>query len=91
MGRKGKPDVYPEHGWGGLVNAIIKQAAEDYVSALNDCGPRYAPDHRISEIRNFFHSDWFGLLCNLDPDYLLERLNRIARENRRKEKVNDRN
>ena len=91
MGRKGKPDVYPESGWGGLANAIIKQAAEDYVSALNDCGPRYAPDHRIAEIRNFIRSDWFGQLCNLDPDYLLERLNRIARENRRKEKANDRN
>lgn len=91
MGRKGKPDTHPEHGWGGLVNAIIKQAAEDYVSALNDRGPRYAPDYRISEIQNFFRSDWFGQLCNLDPDYLMEKLNRIARENRRKEKVNDRN
>lgn len=91
MGRKGKADAYPDQGWGALANAIVKQAVEDYAAALDVREPSYAPDNRISEIRNFFHSDWFGLLCNLDPDYLLERLNRIARENRRKEKANDRN
>lgn len=83
MGRKGKPDVLPEQGWPGLANAIIKQAADDYLTALNDIGPRYAPDYRTSEIRAFFRSEWFHQLCGLDPDYLLEKLHQRAQGNRR--------
>ena len=63
-----------------LANAIIIQAVKDYRNALRQ--QRRSPNYskaagRLHEIERFFHSRWFGILTDADPDYLLDR---IARE-----------
>lgn len=57
-----------------LANAIILQAAKDY---------RLTDDEReLQEIERFFRSGWFGVLSKVDPEFLIKKL--------RKEKRNDR-
>lgn len=64
-----------------LANAIVKQAAADYREALRAL--RRHPDSRAAmqtamEIEDFFHSDWYGVLTDIDPDYLIDRLRKEA-------------
>jgi len=60
-----------------LANAIVLQAVKEYREALGIL--RFSPkdkDASISkdEIERFFHSGWFGLLTNIDPEMLISRL-----------------
>ena len=54
-----------------LANAIILQACVDYQSEKGDTVKSKV---RKDSIVNFFYSDFFSLLTNIDPDYLIERL-----------------
>lgn len=60
-----------------LANAIVAQAARDYMAALKKLkkNPRNkeAMDSAM-ELEQFFHSDWYGVLTTVDPDYLIRRL-----------------
>lgn len=49
-----------------LANAIINRAANDWIQA-RDNGERV-------EISRFFKSDYFSLLTDVDPDYLIKRM-----------------
>ncbi len=61
-----------------LANGIIMQAVKDYRSALKKLqkNPRsnIAASER-DEIERFFRSGWFGILTNIDPEFLIDRLN----------------
>ena len=57
-----------------LANAIILQAAKDY--RLTD------DEQQLQEIERFFRSGWFGVLSKVDPEFLIQSL--------QKEKQNDR-
>lgn len=60
-----------------LVNAIIKQAARDYMTALRKLkkNPRNkAAMTEAMDLERFFHSGWYGCLTAVDGDYLIERL-----------------
>lgn len=64
-----------------LANAIVKQAAQDYLAALKTL--RRHPDSKAAmaeamEIEKFFHSPWYGVLTQVDPDYLMDRLRKEA-------------
>lgn len=49
-----------------LANAIVLQAVKDY---------RLTDDKaELAEIERFFRSDWFGVLTDVDPEYLIRRL-----------------
>ena len=60
-----------------LANAIVAQAAGDYRYVLRLL-KRHPEDSRIQEsvreYEGFFHSDWYGVLTNVDPDYLIRRI-----------------
>lgn len=64
-------------GYQALANAIVKQAAMDYMSAV-----KYLKNHpdsrnameKAMECERFFHSDWYETLTDVDADYLIERL-----------------
>ena len=56
-----------------LIQAIIVTACDDYRQALAEKN-----ETEKIELERFFRSDWFGQLCNLDPDALIERLKRDA-------------
>lgn len=49
-----------------LADAIIMQAVKDYMRSK--C-------YQVQEeIESFFKSDWFIVLCNIDGDWLIEKL-----------------
>ena len=57
-----------------LANAIVAQAAKDYLSALKkNPANRMAMDEAM-RLEKFFHSGWYGILTNVDPDYLIRKL-----------------
>lgn len=60
-----------EKGMKQLIQAVIVAACNDYRQALAEKN-----ETEKIELERFFRSDWFGLLCNLDPDALIERLKR---------------
>ena len=49
-----------------LANAIVLQAVKDY--RLTD------DEAELAEIERFFRSGWFGVLTDVDPEYLIRRL-----------------
>ena len=49
-----------------LANAIVLQGVKDY--RLTD------DEAELAEIERFFRSDWFGVLTDVDPEYLIRRL-----------------
>ncbi len=58
-----------------LAEAIIAQAAEDYARALRGEFIRgRKPERMLAEVRRFFFSDWYALMTNVDPHYLVEQL-----------------
>lgn len=62
-----------------LANAIIIQAAKDYQKALRQLrrNPYYASAaYTKREVEQFFRSQWFHFLTNVDPEYLIEELSR---------------
>lgn len=64
-------------GYPVLANGIIEQAAKDYRAALKTLMRH--PDFKAAmatamEVERFFHSSWYAVLTNIDPDYLIDRL-----------------
>jgi hypothetical protein len=60
-----------------LANAIVAQAAQDYLSALKKLKKnprnRMAMDEAM-QMEKFFHSGWYEILTDVDPDYLIRKL-----------------
>ena len=70
-------------GWQALANAIVAQAAKDYRAAL--CVLKKNREDRNAmaaamEVEDFFRSDGYQLLTDVDGDYLIERLRKEAAE-----------
>ena len=59
-----------------LASAIVRQAADDYIQLCTGIGDGrpLPPQCNTQEIREFFNSQWFGTLCDVNPDYLTEQL-----------------
>lgn len=64
--------------WEGLANAIIRQAVADYRAACKKIRSGKDRKHEAERVKQeclrFFRSGWFGTLTNLDPEYLITRL-----------------
>ena len=63
-----------------LANAIILQAVRDYRMLWNFKKTDYAK----RELIEFFRSDWFVILTKLDPEWLIEVLEKEADAKRKK-------
>ena len=65
-----------------LANAIVEQAAKDYRSALKaltrDSDNAYIQDE-VKSLERFFRSRWYGILTNVDGDYLIDKLREEAK------------
>ena len=65
-----------------LANAIVEQAAKDYRSALKalarDSDNAYIQDE-VKSLERFFRSCWYGILTNVDGDYLIDKLREEAK------------
>ena len=65
-----------------LANAIIEQAAKDYRLALryhfkHPENPKYKRE--VTEIEQFFRSDWYYALTDVDGEYLIREIRRRVR------------
>lgn len=54
-----------------LANAIVVAAAYDYKKAL-----RKDDKDEMKNIEKFFFSDWYSVLTNVSPDFLLDMIRR---------------
>ncbi len=74
-----------ESGWNALIAAIVQQAVEDWKDAdkLEKGVIRYSntgigsPKKTKAEIIRFFHSQWYGTLCDIDPQKILRKLGAV--------------
>ena len=60
-----------------LANAIILQAVKDYRDAnkkLSRGKTNRDAEIKKKEVLDFFRSDWFGALTELDPEMLIRKL-----------------
>lgn len=66
--------------WEELANAVVLQAVKDYRRLWN-----FDREHHAKrELIRFFHSQWFSILTRLDPEFLIEGLEREANVQRSK-------
>lgn len=63
-----------------LANGIVLQAISDYRRLWNWRKTDYAK----RELIEFFHSEWFALLTKIDPEWLIERLEKEADAERKR-------
>ena len=69
--------VIPDINYQRLADEIITRAVKDYRRALRTL--KYHPENDTArrsrrEIERFFNSQWFGVLTEIDPEVLMERL-----------------
>jgi hypothetical protein len=73
----------PNDPWQNLAAAIVAQACRDYVKSYkivlkekNCPSGQLSNYHRgnLKSIEHFFHSDWYAMLTDIDPDHLIRQL-----------------
>lgn len=67
--------------WQALANAIVEQAAKDYLAVLRllkKYPDSVACQERARYFERFFHSGWYEILTEVNPDYLIQRLRKVA-------------
>ena len=60
-----------------LANAIIVQAAKDYQAAFKKRTALPASKYwreKAAGLERFFRTDWYAMLTDIDPEYLMDRL-----------------
>ena len=62
-----------EYGYRKLANAIVLQAVEDY----NEFGNTIKGRKVRRSIEGFFHSPFFGMITDIDPDGLIKHLKEL--------------
>ena len=65
------------NGYEALANGIIEQAVKDYriaLKALSRSPKNKAARAMKEEVEGFFRSDWFGVLTDINPEYLISKL-----------------
>ena len=66
-----------------LANAIVELAVKDYRTALkyhyrHPDKKEYADE--VKNLERFFRSGWYGMLTDLDSEYLMNSAHRMVRE-----------
>lgn len=62
--------------WADLAEAVITQAAEDYIRAA-----RNGSNKRIEQLERFFRGPVFAKITDIDPEKLIERLREKTKDN----------
>lgn len=68
---------YLQENWENLANAIIISAVKDYVSAYRRLIRRptnKSAKHDIAKLEEFFFGNYYAMLTDVDPHYLLDKL-----------------
>ena len=69
--------VYLQENWEDLANAIIISAVEDYQSAYKRLLRNPESEFRkkeVEKLEEFFHGRWYATLTDLDPNYLIRKI-----------------
>ena len=59
-----------------LVDAIINQAYSKAIRALKKDKNNEAAQIMLRDVLYFFHSEWFKALADIDPNRLIDKINR---------------
>lgn len=68
--------------WEDLANGIIKQATDEYKKALerikktDHYGWKLNAAQEIHSLNRWFRGKWFSMLTQVDPEYIIENLNK---------------
>jgi len=68
---------YLQENWEDLANAIVLSAVRDYASAYKRIIRRptnKSAKKEIEKLEEFFFGDWYAMLTDVDPHYLLDKL-----------------
>lgn len=71
--RRTEEELRRRSGWDGLAFEIVLRAVKDYKG-------KCTTQEEMQRIRKFFKSDWVKNLVDLDPDYILRKLDEYRRE-----------
>ena len=66
-----------------LANAIVELAVKDYRTALKyhyRHPDKKEYDDAVASLEQFFRSGWYGMLTDLDGEYLMTTVRRMVRE-----------
>lgn len=71
-----------DSGWYAIAAAIVRQAVDDWREAerlerglvKNSPTNLGSPAAAKYEIKKFLHSQWYGVLCDIDPNRILRKL-----------------
>lgn len=75
--------VGEQEAYENLANAIIKLAADDYKSALIRLKRNPESESAKQDVarqEKFFYSEWFEVLTDLDPSYLIRKMKEMVDE-----------
>lgn len=64
--------------WKDLAVAVIEQAIRDYKRLWD------VDSYEKTLIKEFFYSEWFSIVTDIDPEWLIETLEAQEREKRKK-------
>lgn len=76
-----------------LANAIIIQAANDYLESKKDLyqyGYAFEVESRLIDTTKFFKSQWYDVLCSIDGTRLMRMLDKEFEDWRREYEANRR-
>ena len=71
--RRTQEELARKVGWRSLAAEIVHVAILDYKS-------KWTSTRELYRIRKFFYSDWFKVLSDLDPNYIVRKLDEYRRE-----------
>lgn len=78
MSRESNIDPYE-----GLANAVILQAVKDYRNAVRKLA-RGRKNHEAEAVKaeclRFFRSGWFSILTDIEPEFLIRKLDEEVRD-----------
>lgn len=85
--------IYNEYSqWLELAAAIVKSAADDYVTVLRklwrkgiDIQKKRKLILKKVELEEFFHSEWYEALTDIDPDKMIYQCRVLAKEKEKAE------
>lgn len=67
--------------WENLANAIILQAAEDYIYLKVNGSVQYGTNQdTMNSVLLFFNSEWYSFLCTIDSKTIIDYCNRIIKK-----------
>lgn len=71
--KRTETDLDRKQGWKSLASEIVYQAIKDYKD-------KWTSQRELYRIRKFFNSKWFKALSDLDPKFVLRKLDEYRRE-----------